>query len=265
MSFGALLGAWSPWSHILQHHRLGNPPGPARQAVRHVRLCARRPGPHRRRVVFWLSHIGCCRTTAGRRQSGRRPGGQRLSDRGRRARGLEPGKAGAWPISRPGAGRCEDHGPAARGNRAAGPATPTPWSIPATPCCWKGSIRLWDSFLAKARLTLTRADRPRVPWRSDRRTWACVRGPWLACPRSRTSDRANPPSGWTLHGQYGVNLLGVRPLRLQPHPDLRSMRPEGRRRDHAAGRRAHPPGGVGQSLGLLPLIEREVRLAASGA
>jgi di/tricarboxylate transporter len=118
----------------------------------------------------------------------------------------------------------------------------------------EGEHQALDSFLAKARLTLTRADRPVAMEEptEDVRVVEAVVG-------AESTLIGESAQRLDLHGQYGVNLLGVSRSGYSLTQHLRTMRLRaGDVIMLQGGERTLP--GVLKSLGLLPLIEREVRL-----
>lgn len=120
----------------------------------------------------------------------------------------------------------------------------------------KGEQRALDALISRAKLKLTRSDRPVAMERrtEEVRVMEAVIEPNspLAGESARTLD---------LHGQYGVNLLAVSRSGYRPtlNQSLRSVRLRiGDIVILQGGERTLP--GAMKALGVLPLVERDVRL-----
>jgi di/tricarboxylate transporter len=118
----------------------------------------------------------------------------------------------------------------------------------------EGEHQALDEFVSKARLTLTRADRPVAMEEptEDVRVIEAV----IAADSGLVGQTAR---SLELHAQYGVNLLGVSRSGYGPSQHLRTVRLRaGDVIMLQGGERTLPA--VLSTLGLLPLAEREVRL-----
>ena len=118
----------------------------------------------------------------------------------------------------------------------------------------EGEHQALDELIVRAKLRLTRADRPvamEEPTEEVRMVEAVITAPSDLIGQS--AQRLD------LHGQYGVNLVGVSRAGYRLTQHLRSLKLRaGDVIMLQGGERSLP--GVLQTLGLLPLAEREVRL-----
>ena len=135
------------------------------------------------------------------------------------------------------AGRRLGDGPDARRQAAGLRRIPNRTSGPATACCWRASQHALDELIARARLKLTRSDRPVA---MEEPTEEIRVGGGGGQRRLAAGRRVGPAAD--LHGAAWRQPAGGEPQRLSAAPDAAHRALPRRRHPHAAGRRADPAG-----------------------